>query len=188
MLEKQRLFAESENRFALVKRNQSRIEDSESTVFQVDPGQPVLKMVKKEYLENVETPTPPYYLLLKDKLGVYLLTVYTPLRISKRVTVTPLADSFDEWGFGDSLSIDDPVWTIKSKYGTTSETPITLVRRYSTLKSRRDLEKEAEDKMEKEDPSELDKELEGKHGMSYNVLDKYEVEVSMYTTSVERPM
>jgi hypothetical protein len=80
----------------------------------------------------VETPTPPYYLLLKDKLGVYLLTVYTPLRISKRVTVTPLADSFDEWGFGDSLSIDDPVWTIKSKYlkdGTTSETPGSFLRR-----------------------------------------------------------
>jgi hypothetical protein len=31
-------------------------------------------------------------------------------------------------------------------------------------------------------------ELEGKHGMFYNVLDKYEAEVSMYTTSVERPM
>ncbi len=78
------------------------------------------------------TPTPPYYLLLKDKLGVYLLTVYTPLRISKRVTVTPLADSFDEWGFGDSLSTDDPVWTIKPRYlkeGATSETPSTLMRK-----------------------------------------------------------
>lgn len=172
------------------------MEDSESTVVQLDPEQPAYKMVKKEYLENVETPTPPYYLLLKDKLGVYLLTVHTPLRISKRVTITPLADSFDEWGFGDSLSIDDPVWTTKSKYlkeVTTTETPGSFLRRQSTLKSRRDLEKEAEDKKEKDDLSisfilELDKELEGKHGMFYNVLDKYEVEVSMYTTSVERPM
>ena len=89
-------------------------------------------MVKKQYEENVKTPTPPYYLLLKDKQGVYLVTVYTPLRISKRVTIKPLADSFDEWGFGDSLSIDEPVWTTKPKYlkeGNTSETPSNFLRK-----------------------------------------------------------
>jgi hypothetical protein len=138
MLEEQRSFAESKNlaegknRPELLKRNQSRVEDSESTVVQLDPEQPAYKMVKKMYEENVKTPTPPYFLLLKDKLGVYLVTVYTPLRISKRVKITPLADSFDEWGFGDSLSIDEPVWTIKQKYndnGTILETPSTFLRR-----------------------------------------------------------
>jgi hypothetical protein len=49
MLEKQKFLAESKNRSALLKRNQSRVEDSESTVVQLDPEQPAYKMVKKEY-------------------------------------------------------------------------------------------------------------------------------------------
>jgi hypothetical protein len=49
MLHKQKFFAEAKNRSALLKRNQSRIEDSESTVVQLDPLQPAYKMVKEEY-------------------------------------------------------------------------------------------------------------------------------------------
>lgn len=73
-------------------------------------------MVKPWYEENVKTSTPPYFLLMKDKLGVYLITVYTPLRISKKVTVTQLADCLDEWGYADSVTWNTDRWFIKQKY------------------------------------------------------------------------
>ena len=50
MLEEQKKFAEKKNpkhRSALLKRNQTRVEESESTVIQLDPEQPAYKMVKK---------------------------------------------------------------------------------------------------------------------------------------------
>jgi len=65
-------------------------------------------MAKKEkFGEDLTKPSSPYYLLLKDKLGVYLIKLYTPLRISKRFYVTKLVDCLDDWGYADSLLPSD---------------------------------------------------------------------------------